>query len=172
MLVHCRLLLCSLASIPSHASPVLVAATGCARCRGHEVLTVVPRYSAYEGVEPTGLSVPLDLPLPPPAAVPQEPAAAEDAPLASAEQPASGPDVAAQQPDVDGAAASGSEQGEEQAGEGSSQDGAAASLPQHADLWLCQQGGVQRVFVDHPLFTSSGEAQLPGLQQSWVPAWQ
>ena len=49
---------------------------------------------------------------------------------------------------------------DEGVGEGQDGEGAAASgaggLPQHADLWACEQGGVQRVFVDHPLFASTG----------------
>lgn len=32
----------------------------------------------------------------------------------------------------------------------------AAGLPQHAELWACHQGGVHRVFVDYPLFASTG----------------
>jgi hypothetical protein len=107
------------------------------------VLTVVPRYAAYEGVEATGISVPLHLPL---RAEQQVGAAGEagDAEMGEAQQAER----------VEAGAGATSSGGEQEAG---ASDGAApTSLRRHAYLWQCQQGGVQRIFVDHPLFTSSG----------------
>lgn len=134
-------------------------------CRGHDVLTVVPRYAPYQGVEPTGISVPLDLP-PPSEQPPPQPQlgpgeALPPGPPAAAAQPHEGQphDSApgsAERPGSPGPAA----MEDEGVGEGQDGEGAAASgaggLPQHADLWACEQGGVQRVFVDHPLFASTG----------------
>ena len=168
-------------------------------CRGHDVLTVVPRYAPYEGVEPTGISVPLDLPavaaaaaepsLPPPpagdalaggswgddgaaavaaavdavealaaaaAAVdaclqPNCPEPAADAVDANLQpgypQPAVGPAAAAE-----ARSGGGGDGDEEEAGPAAAHD----LLARHAELYQCRQGGVQRVFVDHPVFHSSG----------------
>lgn len=148
---------------------VLAALPPALAARGHDVITVVPRYSPYEGVEPTGISVPLELPslplpLPPvekrlsngPA---PEAAAAGIAEPACEILPGAGCSAAATKTaaaaDCDmepsGEPTSTDRSGEE----GASNAGSAGSLPHSADLWLCEQGGVQRVFVDHPLFTSS-----------------
>lgn len=130
---------------------------------------MVPRYAPYEGVEPTGISVPLDLPPPSQqqplqrelgptlpsgphdAAAQRQEGAPHDSARSPADQPGSREPAAMEEEGV----------GAGQEGQEASASGA-AGLPQHADLWVCEQGGVQRVFVDHPLFASPG-----GLGGSW-----
>ncbi|EFN52277.1 hypothetical protein CHLNCDRAFT_54504, partial [Chlorella variabilis] len=143
---------------------VLAALPPALAARGHEVLTVVPRYAPYTGVEPTGVSVPLELPpLPVRKARPAAAAAASgasgaeqagsgdgDEEMADAAAEAGGEAAAAQDPAAAAAAA------EEGPGCGSGGGGTGGdALPAHADLWQCLQGGVRRLFVDHPLFTSA-----------------
>jgi len=129
------------------------------------VLTVVPRYSPYEGVEPTGVSVPLDLPpqaqLPPAepaAALPccgQETAGATE-PGSAAAAAAAAAEAEAAEAEAASATSSGLDAQEPAEGSGGQASQAAAGVQQVADLWLCEQRGVKRVFVDHPLFYSSG----------------
>ncbi|KAL4434830.1 hypothetical protein ABPG77_005357 [Micractinium sp. CCAP 211/92] len=142
---------------------VLAALPPALAARGHEVLTVVPRYAPYEGVEPTGISVPLELPSP--FEQPQQPqlGAGEQLPAgacASTGKPHEGQpcDTAAGPADQPGSsgptAMEGEGVGQEPEG-GQAAASGAAGLPQHAELWACHQGGVHRVFVDHPLFAST-----------------
>lgn len=155
---------------------------------------MVPRYEPYEGVEPTGISVPLDLPrdLPQPspaeaASVPNGAVATPTTDAAAPAAPAAAQDMAAPMSmqavgharpaaaDAHTTTAAGGAVEQSMSGlEGSSEDqvsaaapGPAQQLAQHAELYHCWQGGVHRVFVDHPLFYSSGE--LMHLVQS-VPA--
>ena len=157
---------------------VLAALPPALAARGHKVLTVVPFYQQYAGVEPTGIRVPLDLPAPQ-----QEPALQPllpDADPAGVERPAvsdwrlaepaagaGAAAAAAARKGYEPAAGSGGrsaaeqaeeeEEEEEEMEEGSDTGGSGGEvLARHADLWVCQQAGVQRVFVDHPLFASSG----------------
>ncbi|KAL4423951.1 hypothetical protein ABPG75_001252 [Micractinium tetrahymenae] len=146
---------------------VLAALPPALAARGHEVLTVVPRYAPYEGVEPTGISVPLDLP-PPSEQPPPKPELGSGEPVppgpaasGTAARVAAGPREVQSPGGVSGAAGEtgGAEPAAMEEGSGSEEEGAAdsgaAGLPQHVDLWACEQGGVQRVFVDHPLFAST-----------------
>lgn len=141
-------------------------------CRGHEVLTVVPRYSPYEGVEPTGISVPLDLPQPNPELPLQHPgstpneAAAADAVAQPIAPEAAAPVIPLQaagggQPAAELGSLEAAEQGAQREDSADQEEPAAVplerqELAQHAELYQCWQGGVHRVFVDHPLFHSSG----------------
>lgn len=161
-----------------HPPPSLVLSHA---CRGHHVLTVVPRYAPYEGVEPTGIIVPLDLPAPAqasPADQPMEAGEGDEEAVAAACAAAALADAAATaaagtvplstplQPALAAAAraaaaAAGDGGGGDTAelssgGEEEEEGGEEGRLAQHAELYQCRQGGVQRVFVDHPLFRSTG----------------
>ena len=115
---------------------------------------MVPRYAAYEGVEATGIRVPLHLPLR--AEQPEQQAdAAGKADDAEMDQQSERAEAGAGAAGSSGQPAAGASSGGEQEA-GASGAAAPTGLRRHADLWQCQQGGVQRVFVDHPLFTSSG----------------
>lgn len=146
------------------------------------MLTVVPRYQPYEGVEPTGISVPLDLPqdLPQPSpakaasvpnwavatptndtAAPSAPAVAQDTAAAMSTKAVGNAHPAVADAQTTTPAGSADEQSSL---ENDAEDqvpaaapGAVQQLAQHAELYHCWQGGVHRVFVDHPLFHSSGE---------------
>ncbi|KAI7845973.1 hypothetical protein COHA_000518 [Chlorella ohadii] len=151
--------------------------------RGHEVLTVVPRYAPYEGVEAAGISVPLDLPQPSlelqtdvlqqPAVPPSEADGAEEIAAGGAGAPAA---AAAPAPTLPRSTATGGQptaadgqpgdgRGEQmqdgqedspgESGEPAAASAAAQRLAPTAELYHCWQGGVHRVFVDHPLFHSS-----------------
>lgn len=101
-------------------------------------MTVVPRYAPYAGVEPTGVSVPLDLPH---STTPSAAKSDKSGGRGTGNRPATG--NAQHTPGLGDA----------------SQEGAAAAQAEHADLWECRQGGVRRVFVEHPLFTTSGRGE-------------
>lgn len=157
------------------------------------MLTVVPRYAPYEGVEAAGISVPLDLPQPSlelqtdvlqqPAVPPSEADGAEEIAAGGAGAPAA---AAAPAPTLPRSTATGGQptaadgqpgdgRGEQmqdgqedspgESGEPAAASAAAQRLAPTAELYHCWQGGVHRVFVDHPLFHSSGKpAWLVGLQ--------
>lgn len=132
-------------------------------------MTVAPRYACYDDVAATGVRVPLDLPpgLTLPAAGEAEegesPSAEEDAGKTAGallagggEAGRSGGSEAGSSGGSEGAVGSDLEDnsgGEQPAAAGPHCGGASGeSLPPHAEYHLCRQGGVDRVFVDHPLF--------------------
>jgi len=132
-------------------------------------MTVAPRYAAYADAADTGLDAPVELPRGLPAA-PRAPAAAQATRAASADslQPgraAAAPRAAAgssgQLLDAEAAADGGSaEQAASSGLPGSRGDGACAGpaadlLRASARLYLARQGGVERVFVAHPLFDAA-----------------
>lgn len=140
-------------------------------------MTVAPRYACYDDVAATGVRVPLELPpgLTLPAAGEAEegesPGAEEDAgetagallagggeagSSGGSEAGSSGGSEAGSSGGSEGAGGSDLEDnsgGEQPAAAGPHSGGAGGeSLPPHAEYHLCRQGGVDRVFVDHPLF--------------------
>ncbi|GAB4814966.1 hypothetical protein N2152v2_002012 [Parachlorella kessleri] len=188
--------------------------------RGHQVMTVAPRYATYEDAAATGVLVPLDLPWdlvgqpeeqvqphPRPTAaaetrdagLPQQALRAGHAHSSSGEAGAVGWEVRAASPSQPGGEGVGSPTGgagrqaavgavEAAGGPGPAQDSSGSILSgattgpareaqaaagagvgtsrlteeplrgvqPHAEYHLCRQGGVDRVFVDHPLFLGAG----------------
>jgi hypothetical protein len=132
-------------------------------------MTVAPRYAAYADAADTGLDAPVELPRGLPAA-PRAPAAAQATRAASAEslQPgraAAAPRAAAgssgqllgAEAEANGGAAG---RAPASGAPGSRGDGACARpaaelLRASARLYLACQGGVERVFVGHPLFDAA-----------------
>lgn len=142
---------------------------------------MVPRYAPYEGVEPAGISVPLDLPQPSSgllAADLQQPACMSDEAGAAGTVVAFTADTAAAaepsqaagsgQPAAESGSQEAVEQGAQREDSADKEEPAAVpleqqGLAQHAELYQCWQGGVHRVFVDHPLFHSSGGLPWSGV---------
>ncbi|KAI3432810.1 hypothetical protein D9Q98_010393 [Chlorella vulgaris] len=121
---------------------VLAALPPALAARGHEVMTIVPQYAPYDGLEATGISVPLDLPAADEcsqaagSSIQAAVAAAADVAGPAPDDTRPSPDSADEAPaDVAGSAGGG--------------------LQRHADLWQCNRKGVCHVFVEHPLFSSS-----------------
>lgn len=122
-------------------------------------MTVVPRYAPYAGLEPTGVSVPLDLP---PGVVPWPTAGGNHADEASGKGAAGDLAASAAKHAVAAGVDFKTAHGESQA------EGEAEALPLHAQLWECRQGSVRRVFVEHPLFASPGKN--PSQRLGVIPA--
>ena len=95
-------------------------------------MTVAPRYQGYAGLEHTGHCVPLELP-------------------ASAEQQQ--PQHAQQALAADGGLAAGGDEEQAKRVAGPSEEAAGAWA--QAALHACRQGGVERVFVEHPVLEAA-----------------
>ena len=150
-------------------------------CRGHRVMTVAPRYAAYGDAADTGVDALLELPcsLQP---VQHRDSSGPDSPdraasngtlhtssIAAAPAPSSLGQLTpppAECADFSGVLAAGSRPGSDtglasQAAAAAGVAAAADLLRPSARLFLCRRGGVDRVFVDHPLYEAADDIYGP-----------